>query len=332
MSSTPQSNRLVAGGVLVLLVGLSVLGAFLHCSDNLTPRNRYAAATPYGGTFWLPWRRHQFRILQISDPQVESVWDPCKDVDSMHRCGVHNTTRFISRLLAYVKPDFVVVTGDLVFGPRSPTSAVKAVLLPLDQSGIPYATVLGNHDVQRCSAWDQQQLASHLQHRAALYGTSRLIVGNNHLCVWMVDYSHTHPGHVDPAHLAWIRNASGCRNARVSLAFTHVPVAPLTGELVGSLNEPIDWPKVPSELIQTLHLLPSLYAVGFGHDHTNTACGTTPGGLTGCYSGSVGYTTYGKRGVPRQARVFDVWDSDEVVTHRVLDGPTLKNVDHQRLH
>lgn len=258
------------------------------------------------------------------------MWGSCRDVDSTHRCGVHNTTRFISRLLKHVNPDFVVVTGDLVFGPRSPVSTLNAVLLPIDHSGIPYATVQGNHDVQRCGAWDQQQFSSHLQKRATLHGTSRLMVGNT-LCVLMVDYSYTHAGHVDPAHLAWIGNASGCLDTRASLVFTHVPVAPLTGELVGSLNEPINWLEGPTQFMQTLQLLPSLYAVGFGHDHVNTACGTMSGNLTGCYAGSAGYTAYGKRGIPRQARVYE-WDTNDMITYRVLDGDVLKNVGHQQLH
>lgn len=332
MFFTPAaSKRAVAGWLVALVIGLSVLGAFLHCSDNVISRNRYAGTVPYGSSFWLPWHHQQFRILQISDPQVESVWDKCKDVDSIHHCGTHNTSRFISRAISFTNPDFVVVTGDLVFGPRSPVSAFQAVLLPLDRSSVPYATIFGNHDVQRCSKWDEHESAAHLRQRSTLHGTSKLMVGNGQLCVWMIDYSHTYAGWVNPAHLAWIRNDSSCRNAGASLAFTHFPVALLRSNIVGSLNEPIDWPRAPSELLQTLHLLPSLKVVGFGHDHTNTACGTTPDGLTGCYAGSAGYTTYGDRNVPRQARVYDIYKNYRVFTFRVLDGQSLQSTEYHEL-
>ena len=46
-----------------------------------------------------------------------------------------------------VKPDFIVHTGDIVFGNPDLQSA-REILTPLAESGIPWAVALGNHDSQ----------------------------------------------------------------------------------------------------------------------------------------------------------------------------------------
>lgn len=296
------------------------------CPDLVLPIHRYTDNLSYGSVQSMPWPQQtsMFRILQISDPQVENVWDSCKDV-SKKPCSVRNTTGFIASLVRVYSPDFVVVTGDVVFGPRAPHQTVHAALDPI--SHIPHAVILGNHDVQRCAAWNQKQLTDFIYSRATLGGTSLLRVGNGLLCVWMIDYSYLHREWVNPNHLKWIReNLDLCPNPQSALAFIHFPVSNFSVR-TGSMNEPISHPKVSTELRTTLRMIPGLRAVGFGHDHTNDFCGSLDKNVSGCYAGSVGYTTYGKRGFDRRARIFDVTSYGQITTFKVSDGTPMRAFD-----
>lgn len=317
-------------GLVALATALALLLLWSACPDYLVRRDRYASNLPFGATAELqPKSAYLFRVLQISDPQVEWVLDRCKDVPPRERCGVRNTSRFIERLVRTFRPDFVVVSGDLVFGPRTPLAAFDAVLRPLGD--VPYATILGNHDVQRCAAWDQRQVAAHLTRRALLAGTSslRVTLGAQTICLYMIDYSYVHTATwVNPRHLEWAKTA--CGNGTAAAAFTHFPIAKLRPGR-GTKYEPVDSPPAPASLVNALQSLPAMTAVGFGHDHVNDFCDTATFKFAACYAGSVGYTTYGRVGFARRARLYDFLADGAVHTFKVVDGPKLRAVDPQRL-
>ena len=306
----------------IALVAVAVLWDI--CPDFIVRVQRYTDAAPFGEIKSVGWPNltKPYRVLQISDPQVGSVWDRCKDTD-MKYCDVRATTRFIARLVRDVAPDFVVVTGDLVFGPRAPTTELHAVLRPLGD--VPHAVILGNHDVQRCAAWDQRQMTQYVYAGPTLGGTSLLRIGNGRACLWMIDYSYTHPGWVNPRHLEWIRSSRAqCTGAKASLAFIHFPIGNFSNAK-GSQHEPVDHPANTTALQSTLRSIPALKAVGFGHDHVNDFCGIPDAlGIHACYAGSVGYTTYGRRGFARRARVFQLGLDGSVTTYKVTDGSLCK--------
>lgn len=96
-------------------------------------------------------KRGELRILQVADMHYgDGKRTPCEDVlpRQIRGCSDLNTTAFIRRVILAEKPDFIVFTGDNIFG-LDATDAVKsmnAAFAPAIASNIPWAAVLGNHD------------------------------------------------------------------------------------------------------------------------------------------------------------------------------------------
>lgn len=82
-----------------------------------------------------------FRIMQISDTHCTDQVYP-------------EVIAFLEKALDEYKPDLVVFTGDNVTGgwfmstPLSVKSAIDQLVAPLDERGIPFTAVFGNHDWQ----------------------------------------------------------------------------------------------------------------------------------------------------------------------------------------
>lgn len=96
----------------------------------------------------------QFKILQIADMHYgNGKTTPCEDVlpGQVTHCSDLNTTQFVLRMIKAEKPDFIVFTGDNIFGPDviDPAKSMNAAFAPAISSNIPWAAVLGNHD--QCS-------------------------------------------------------------------------------------------------------------------------------------------------------------------------------------
>lgn len=93
----------------------------------------------------------KFKILQVADMHfADGISTPCEDVlpDQFKGCSDLNTTHFLDRMIKAENPDFIVFTGDNIFG-FDATDAAKsldAAFAPAIASGIPWAAVLGNHD------------------------------------------------------------------------------------------------------------------------------------------------------------------------------------------
>lgn len=78
----------------------------------------------------------RFKVLQLTDTHYIS--------------GDKRSTRAlrsIEEMLESEKPDFVIHTGDIIFGAPA-EQGVKELFAPLVQRGIPFAVTLGNHDGQ----------------------------------------------------------------------------------------------------------------------------------------------------------------------------------------
>ncbi|KAI3971612.1 hypothetical protein MKW92_049909 [Papaver armeniacum] len=93
----------------------------------------------------------KFKILQVADMHyADGISTPCEDVlpDQFKGCSDLNTTHFLNRMIKAENPDFVVFTGDNIFGFDATDAAksLNAAFAPAIASGIPWAAVLGNHD------------------------------------------------------------------------------------------------------------------------------------------------------------------------------------------
>ncbi len=102
---------------------------------------------------------------------------------------------------------------------------------------------------------------------------------------------------------------SGRSTPQDSLAFFHIPTLEweeaARGPKVGQQFESIYAPDVNSGLLTEMRTTGGVRAISVGHDHVNDFCGVWQG-IHLCYGGGIGYTTYGLRGWPRRARVFEV--------------------------
>ncbi|XP_026401784.1 probable inactive purple acid phosphatase 29 [Papaver somniferum] len=99
----------------------------------------------------LKFKNGEFKILQVADMHyADGITTPCEDVLEMKGCSDLNTTAFINRMIKAEKPDLIVFTGDNIFG-QDATDAAKsldAAFAPAIVAGIPWAAVLGNHDME----------------------------------------------------------------------------------------------------------------------------------------------------------------------------------------
>ncbi|XP_050387611.1 probable inactive purple acid phosphatase 29 isoform X2 [Argentina anserina] len=133
-------GRFWAATVVVALLPIWVLAAAAskHREEKKTTRLRF------GGD-------GQFKILQVADMHyADGKTTPCEDVlpEQVPGCSDLNTTAFVKRMIQAEKPNFIVFTGDNIYG-FDATDAAKsmdAAFAPAIASNIPWAAVLGNHD------------------------------------------------------------------------------------------------------------------------------------------------------------------------------------------
>ena len=299
----------------------------------------------------------QIKILQLADVQIGGLRDACKDLTPSEKqwpCDAENTTAFISRLIEHDRPDIVVFTGDNVYGTRSDQYSqyvLKLITKPIVSAGIPFAIVTGNHDVEL--PWmSVTALHDFMRKERASGGGGALISGNglikvnsidNHtqLHIWLFEYMHSScvfcyngAGHGSYHSITKEQIEFFQRNSQMdilSLAFTHVPVQEYhqITQQIGSQHDTIT-DSGPGELYTALSQR-KVTALSVGHDHTNDFCGQINGGIYLCYAGGAGYTTYGKVGWSRRARMFVVNDN-MIRTYKRLDDHNFSRIHDQHLY
>lgn len=104
-----------------------------------------------------------FKILQVADMHYgNGGLTRCRDVldSEFAHCSDHNTSLFLKRMIQAEKPDFIAFTGDNIFGSSSADAAESMLRAfgPAIESGLPWATVLGNHDQE--STMTREELMS----------------------------------------------------------------------------------------------------------------------------------------------------------------------------
>lgn len=75
-------------------------------------------------------------VLQLTDPQFTNT----ADMEALCYCYIRET-------IEATKPDFIIVTGDLVYGKYDPTGELLTSFITfMDSFQIPWAPIFGNHD------------------------------------------------------------------------------------------------------------------------------------------------------------------------------------------
>ena len=110
-----------------LLLGILALAAIVSCARDA--KYEPAAGLRFNSD-------GSFKIVQLTDTHFIS--------------GDARSERALScveEVLDAEKPDFVIHTGDVIFGPPA-AAGVNEIFAPLVERGIPFAVALGNHDGQ----------------------------------------------------------------------------------------------------------------------------------------------------------------------------------------
>ena len=192
----------------------------------------------------LKFNNGKFRIMQIAD--VQDTQNTSDD-----------TVRFIREALKMAKPDLVVFTGDQVKGygfylmggdnKKKVTECINKFLAPLDETGIPFTFVFGNHDDQAFSISKKEQFEIYKSHENCVaynaddeidgYCNHNLEIkgedGKTKLNVYLVDsLKATLDGTCDHVHenqLEWYKNTRDRLKEEngdyvPSIVFQHIPV------------------------------------------------------------------------------------------------------------
>lgn len=312
-----------------------------------------------------------FKILQVADLHFGSgATTRCRDVEPRSRSGCSdlNSTRFLRRLIAAERPDFIAFTGDNVFGSSSADVAESlfAAFAPAAEARIPWAAVLGNHDHEGSSLSRQEIifLASLMDYSVSRvfpqdyadpihgFGNYKLRVEYNNntttaapvMELIFLDSGHRATvdgrrtyGWIQDSQLRWLLSDPG--NAPHRLAFFHIPIPEMRRHfhvgnvLGGSFQEGVACSAVDSGVLRSLQSLGGVRAAFFGHDHLNDFCGSLAG-IWFCYGGGFGYHGYGRRGWARRGRLIHALLDptrtrlQSLRTWKRLDDPLLSPLDH----
>ncbi|BBN19867.1 hypothetical protein MPTK1_8g14380 [Marchantia polymorpha subsp. ruderalis] len=284
-----------------------------------------------------------FKVLQVADMHYgNGATTPCSDIKSseMPYCSDLNTTAFVRRMIQKEAPDLIVYTGDNIdWGASDAKTSMDAAFAPAIESNIPWAAILGNHDVDsnlprphlmEYISQMKNSLAKVLDPQAAgvhgwgnyylsVFGSSATPTENTSLLnLYFLD-SGDNSKLPEIRGYDWIRRSQQTWFSSLSqqlrmaspapaLAFFHIPIPEYDtilyrDQVTGRQLEDVYSAPINSGFFSTLLESGDVQATFVGHDHLNDYCGKLMG-VNLCYGGGTGYHAYGRVGVPRRARVI----------------------------
>ncbi|XP_074286605.1 putative inactive purple acid phosphatase 29 isoform X2 [Silene latifolia] len=287
----------------------------------------------------------EFKILQVADMHyANGQKTPCENVlpTQIKGCSDLNTTVFIKRMIKAENPDFIVFTGDNIFGSDATDAgkSMDAAFAPAVESHIPWAAVLGNHDQESTLSREgvmkyivrMNNTLSKLNPAGVLkiagFGNYNLEVAGVHgspfqnnsiLNLYFLDsgdYSKVPfiSGYdwIKSSQKSWFLRTSTALKSSYNapgLVYFHIPLPEFArfskSKITGVKQEGISSPSINSGFFNSLVKAGDVRAVFVGHDHINDFCGLRKH-IHLCYAGGFGYHAYGKAGWSRRARVVSV--------------------------
>jgi Calcineurin-like phosphoesterase len=235
----------------------------------------------------------------------------------------------------------VVLTGDVIDGSQcsDPARSWRESVLPMEDRGIPWAAVFGNHDDE--GSLNREQLM-HVQQECpnclSQGGLADLPgVGNyalhvlssnsdaNAATLYLLDSGGPSPDNngeyawITAPQIDWYLSIAGRErqtNAQTaSLVFFHIPF-PEFDDLsrrhgwFGNKFEEVCCPKFNSGFFAALSSVGNVLGVFVGHDHLNDF-EVAGSGIRLCYGRSTGYGGYGRDDFPRGARVIRLAEAEQ---------------------
>jgi Calcineurin-like phosphoesterase len=288
-----------------------------------------------------------FTIVQLTDVH----WHNGEPADLQTRA-------LIERVLDAERPDLVALTGDILGGKDvdDPARAYVEAVRPIEERGIPWAAVFGNHDdeasLSRLDLLDVWRAQPHcLSERGpeAITGVGNYVVrvgsaGTDSLAaaLYFIDsnsYSgskRTQYAWIAQDQLAWyletsrtLRRQYATANALPALAFFHIPL-PEYDEVWdlqvcrGSKYEQVCCPPINSGFFAALVEAGDVMGCFVGHDHINDYEGELSG-IRLCYGRGTGDACYGRKGFQRGARVIRLREGERSFSTwvRLADGTVI---------
>lgn len=316
----------------------------------------------------------QFKILQLADLHFSTGPGECMDPypDAPEDCQADpRTLEYLNAILDSEKPDYVVMTGDQIFGQASPDSetAMLKVVAPLIERKIPYSMVFGNHDHEgSLSRIELMGFVNLLPYSMSEPGPGDVSgVGNyavqvlgpksNHpaLTFYFLD-SHAYspnaklyPGYdwIKDDQLAFLETKYAAlkpeqdeySHIHMSMGFFHIPLpeyAETNQKYIGEYREPCTAPRFNTGARDVLAKI-GVSVVSVGHDHANNFCmdhkKDGQPDIFLCHGGGAGEGGYGGYGgLVRGVRVFDInSQSASITSYRLLRNAIKTRVDERVL-
>lgn len=284
-----------------------------------------------------------FKIVQFTDIHFTSD----NEVD-------HQTTKLMEDILWAEKPDFIMMTGDTVYGPDNILHYKKA-LAPVTESKVPWSLVFGNHDTEEGVEYEELFAAFTGLPNCAAYDADSSIdgTGNHFLEVkdrngaakWVLfgmdSGAYTSlPGvegydYIKDSQIRWYKNSirefEKRHDSFSSLVFIHIPLPEYkevweTRTCYGEKREDVCCSGTNSGFFNAMLEAGHTKGVFAGHDHVNDYRGNLYG-IELAYGRATGYNTYGHEGYLRGARVI-LLDEKELSAFqtyiRLSDGTVIK--------
>lgn len=265
------------------------------------------------------------------------------------------TVALMRKLIGEEKPDFLIATGDTVYGEENLVFLEKA-LAPFVESKIPWSFAFGNHDVEfnsnhaelfqklltlpGCMAFDEAPGVS---------GTGNHTIpvldkdGKLRWVIAALDSGDYNPlkkvggyAYLPADQIAWYKERMKEYEKQEkdfsALTFMHMAIMEFY-ELwwfetcYGEKNEEVGCPKINSGFFAAMQEEGHTKGLFVGHDHINDYYGKLYGITLGYGRGS-GFGTYGKEGFQRGARIFTLREDnlDDFETYiRLEDGAVIHN-------
>nr|MBD3622045.1 metallophosphoesterase [Sunxiuqinia sp.] len=269
----------------------------------------------------------KFKIAQFTDIHWQNA----------QKAECKKTADMISHVLQTEQPDMVVLTGDVVNDPAA--EGWKAVMALFEESKVPFAVVLGNHDDE--AEWSRDQIFDYLLTLSGFVGEKGPKevsgVGNYIIHLQAADSEET------TALLYCFDSNAYCSNKEISdydwikfdqvawyransnelttmnggspvpaLAFFHIPL-PEYGEAIGDpttagiAEEEVCSPKINTGLFASFVEKKDVIGVFVGHDHNNNYVGIHKE-IALAYGQSSGYSSYGDIG--KGARIIELKEGE----------------------
>lgn len=259
------------------------------------------------------------KILQLTDLHFGNLYPESIQINEA-------TKALITRLIHTNQPDFIAITGDVIYS-KAPNSlsTFEDVLSFINSFDIPFAATFGNHDSE--GEFSRDVINDILLSQSNFIEPRSLFNDNDRLCYYteLVVDSHTHRlyfidsgdydklqvgeyDYITHAQIEWLVDTDKSFSGTSQL-FIHIPIpeyetAKSLGLAEGNQDEEICCPKLNTGLFSQLLLNGlSVKAIYCGHDHDNDFTADYCG-IKLNYGRVTGFNTYGS--LRRGGRMIEI--------------------------